>query len=105
MTTSNYATISVGVVPVIQGAETGAPETKVRRATQLSEDISLDDIALLSDIGSFNPVSERHHARLQNLVGKGLVTSSDGSEHVVKYALTAKAESLLTSRGAGLNEA
>ena len=71
-------------------------------------DISDTQIALLADIGQKAPLHLNAEKRmaLEALITAGFVTPSDESDaEVAPYELTAKAQRLLSERGAGMNEA
>jgi hypothetical protein len=70
----------------------------------MSDDLTDDQIALLCDIGEFNPSKQTEDKRrdLDRLISEGYVGPTDGH---LAYKLTAKGVEFLGMRGAGLNEA
>ena len=107
MTRTNNATNSVGTEPVASGDETTqntGPQVEAPTATKQEEEISDDDIAVLFDIGSRRTdIHERHQARIERLVVLGFA-AVDADDKFVAYCLTKKGETLLSARGAYMNE-
>jgi hypothetical protein len=69
-------------------------------------ELSDSDIALLCDVGdSFPTPSGEKLVRLKRLIAAGFVEAAPAHKAPAKYQLTAKATTVLTERGVGLNEA
>jgi len=74
----------------------------------MTASLSDSDISILSDIGQFSAEAadaEKQHA-IERLCRNGFIApNAPGGRAKAPYSLTAKGEEVLTSRGAGLNEA
>jgi hypothetical protein len=70
----------------------------------MSDDLTDDQIALLCDVGEFDPSKQTEDKKrdLERLVSGGYVQPTDGHP---AFRLTAKGTEFLGKRGAGLNEA
>jgi hypothetical protein len=65
--------------------------------------LSDQEIATLCDVDAGGKVSDAHKHLLAGLIANGFVEVA-GDETTAKYKLTAKAQQILSERGAGLNE-
>jgi hypothetical protein len=70
----------------------------------MTDDLTNDQIALLCDIGEFDPLKQTENKKrnLERLISGGYVEPAGNRP---AYKLTAKGTQFLGKRGAGLNEA
>jgi hypothetical protein len=70
----------------------------------VTDELRDDQIALLCDIGEFDPSKQAEDKKLdlEQLISRGYVEPTEGDP---AYKLTAKGTKFLGERGAGLNEA
>jgi hypothetical protein len=75
---------------------------------ELSDDLTNSQIALLCDIGEFDPkLTTDQNRDLEQLISGGYVRPTEPTESHPRstFMLTAKGSEFLGKRGAGLNEA
>jgi hypothetical protein len=65
--------------------------------------LSDQEIAILCDVGGGGKVGDAHKHLFAGLVANGFIEVA-GDERSAKYKHTAKAQQVLSERGAGLNE-